>query len=693
MLIKYVKATGGDYSDITTAFTDMLLSGVLASGQIMEYGMYIDSGTYSGTLSGYIPYSGKFNIIGSGTIVYLDPINQISGEYLSALDANLYFQNLVLDTSGHAEYSFTIYSGLGISFSDIQFLNNISGINNLGGSLFLNNSHACGISGTSTTFINNRNSGICIIENSDISCYGTGIYSSNTFISNSKLFNNNTAIKYTSGFNLSIDKSLFYRNIIDVSVQSGNFYSEENTFTSPVNLQDTYIYSDRCIYYSVSGVAQSGSYITNSDIYPISTIDSNISGNNNISEDPLFNSVSVADYNLKLEQTNGSPCIELKLNNTYDESVECELNNTSINIYDNQGKLNLYEFINYIYIQDSVIVLSDYNKEIKFADKINNYKNLNYDIYFNAKFDAYNTKTKSSFNLNINSSDDYPWDWDLVDIKTTQIKENKYIIPRSIIDIEDVVLNYIKVLPNDIFFENIYKNNIKVYNKIIYNGVAYDSSLSVPSENIIWVIDANNQNLIKQNVYTSEVIEKYPLLCPSYTKSLIRPSGLIYIGVNDNYYRFIRSDDPNIELKGKTENGDFLWIPTNINNNYDIRGILSYKDNLFLTASLYATQTTNREIVYSGQANGKLLMYNNNDLFENMILKPDQLNGPISCDLLSGNYYPTDITMYEDGNLLIADYNSGIFKYKLAYDYALLSTSYDDESKILLREYYNDVSL
>jgi hypothetical protein len=56
--------------------------------------------------------------------------------------------------------------------------------------------------------------------------------------------------------------------------------------------------------------------------------------------------------------------------------------------------------------------------------------------------------------------------------------------------------------------------------------------------------------------------------------------------------------------------------------------------------------------------------------------------------------YPTDITVYEDETLMISDYSQPkIYKYNFAYDYAIVGTSYDNLTQILLREDYNDVDL
>ena len=61
--------------------------------------------------------------------------------------------------------------------------------------------------------------------------------------------------------------------------------------------------------------------------------------------------------------------------------------------------------------------------------------------------------------------------------------------------------------------------------------------------------------------------------------------------------------------------------------------------------------------------------------------------------LHENNKLPTDLTVYEDGNIFVADYAniSGIYRYKFAYDYAIVEEQYEKLSRVLLREYYPEV--
>jgi hypothetical protein len=690
MLIKTVKYDGtGDYTNITTAFDDMLVSGIAATGSISEYLMLVDSYTYSGTLSGNIPYSGVFKIIGSGTYFRLtDSISNISGTYKSYFTPNLILENMIIDCSGLNTYTANIPSGFGLELNNIQLINDISGFYNLG-VIKLNKFDSCGISGYSNNFI--TSSGFETISDSNISNYKIAIQSNNLNISTSSIHHNNSGIFYDTNFNIIIDKSLIYGNYKNIQVNSGYCYITQSTIDN-ITISNTYLTCDQCIVNNnISGVALSGSYIYNSKIS--SSLDSNISVSGNISDDPKFNNTSVGDYRLKFKQTEGSPAIEVKRNLNYDSSITVYIDQSKFQIYDNFGIFKNYEFLSYIYIQSSTIVFSDYNREIKFAELKNLYKKLFYKLYSNIQFNEYNVLTDSTLNININQNDPHPYDWDYKELNTTQIIDyNKYIFPRSFINVENIISQKIPNLPLNISFSTINKDNIKPYIIQNFRGITYDYYISSPGNSIVWTIDGSNQSLIKKDIYNNEYIENYPLLSLKPSKSIIRPSGIIYTGVNGDYYNFIKQDDVNFKLLSLSENGDFYFISTQIDQSVDLRGIKTYKDNLLITAGKYSPDITDRLLIQSGNPVGYLFWYNNNDLFLNYTKPIDSINKSI---LASGNYYPTDITVYEDGTILIADYYSpsGLYKYNLCYDYCLINSNYDNETKVLLREYYSNIEI
>jgi hypothetical protein len=476
-------------------------------------------------------------------------------------------------------------------------------------------------------------------------------------------------------------------------------YAVNSNFDDEIHVDNTTLEFDKCILNYSGGVQPNpnqpllGSYFKNSCLNPLHILDSNISGINIRYLDPKYNNVAIGDYRLKLNQTNGSPLIEFVDNSNIASGVTISLDNYKLDLTDSMGNINHDLYSQFVYVQDSTIVLSDYNKETKWAEFANDYKNLDYKIRSILNFSEYNVRTVSSLSINDNEADPYPYDWDYKKITSTKIGDEYFIIPRSVISVEDIINTKINTV-GTVFYRGITKNNITVLDNRNIKGVAFDAKQSNVSESVTWLIDGNNQTLIKQNVFTGTAIETYPLLCPSKYKGKVKPSGVIYVGVDGERAKFLRSDDPNQELFG-SEGGEFSFLPTLMNTKYDLRGVTVYNDNLFITASEYQLDVNDRTIVPSGVSFGRLLQYYSNDLFYNYIKFPGQDGGPIKHSLSLYNKYPTDITKYEDGSLLVADYysQSGIFKYRLAYDYAMISTSYDNETRVLLREFYTDVRL
>lgn len=688
MLVKYLKADGtGDYTNLTTAFSDMLVSGLSSSGDIIDYRLISDGNSYSGVISGYIPYSGEFYIIGNGSIFNLNQSISTSGEYYNQVTPNLYIQNCTLYCSGLSSNVVNIVSGYGVKLSDVQFLLANSGISN-SGLLIIDNVNSNGISGYSSYFLNSSN-GYNFISNLNVSNYNKAIIGNNLYIDNCNIFNNRSGIYYTNSYDILIQNTLLNNIYSDIYLGSGNLNLSYSTIVKNIIVNSGYVYGNSDIFVNgnISGICITG-YLTNCNFND--TIATNLSGSNNINEINLFNNINYNDYRLIFAQTVGSKCIEVKDNSNYSDDIKVNIDNSKLQIYDSQGKVtNL--FLPFIYVQDSSLVVTDLNNEIQFSELKNNYKNLYYEFYNDIIFDLYNIKTESCFSRN-EDFDKYPYDWDILNLKTTEIKEyNDYLISRSYIDIESLIKTKVYTIPGTLSFSNINKNNIKVYNIRDQRGIAYDYYLSSPGKNILWILDGKNQTLIQKNLYSEEIYNSYPLLC-SESKILIKPSGLIYTTPYKDYYKYIVESDPNIEIFSETDNGYFKWICTEINNYVDLRGLTIYDDQLLLTGSKYSNSISDRTIVPTGVCNGFLLWVYNNDTYLNYIKDFSKHNYSL---LTSGNFYPTDLTIYEDGSIFIADYisNSGIYRYKFVYDYALKNITYDNNTRILLREEYNDVDL
>ena len=697
-LIKSVKKDGnGDYTSISAAFTDMLVSGLASTGEIIEYYMIVDDGLYNESFSGYIPYSGLFYITSSGAIFDIYTPISVSGEQKNPLIPNLQINNVTFIVSGLSTNLFTINSNFGFGINNVQIMNDKYGIQNNGGLCSITNCDSYSDPNVSSYFL--RGSGINYIDNLKLSNYETGIYVDNLRMTNSIIHNNRVGIYGKNNSTIDIDHTLFYNNLKAIDFISGYVYVNNSTFDDPIYIDNSFIQLNKIIIndiIGISGAAAATSVILNSCLYPQPILNLNITESGNIYSDPKFNNSIFGDYRLQFKQTEGSSCIEVEPNTNISSDVIIDVNSSLLQLFDEKGLIKLEEYLPFVFTQGSTVLFCNHNNEYTFAEFIKDHKSLSYQLIINAKFTEYNIQTQPSFETNLNYSDPYPWDWDIKTFNTTRIGiDETYLIPRSIINLENIITSKLGSLPGSIFYESITKNHIKIYDQFNYRGISFDSNLSNLSESIIWLIDGNNQSLIKQNLFTGENIETYPLLCASTKKNFARPSGLIYVGVDGDYYKFIKLDDPSFELKCYSEKGDLQWLPTNINTKYDLRGILNYNDNIFITASQYSTDIASRSTIPTGLANGRLLWYKNNDLYYNYTKMPGELNGPTIMSLVSGNYYPTDLTLYEDGSILIADYKSlsGIYKYKLAYDYALVQSSYDNETRILLREYYNDVDL
>jgi hypothetical protein len=701
-IYKIVSQIGGDYNSIEAAFDDMLISGV-ADPSIDNFMMTVDSGVYTGTLSGFIPNSGTFRIHGNQTYFILDNSINLSGNKKYTYQNNLILDNFIIDCSGVSSYWYVITSGFGLQLSNIQLINNFNGILNSSGSLECVGVSSCGLSGSvSGSYFLISDSGMYNdIQGSMISCYNTGLFGNKFRIGyDQSIIHDNGVGIYCSGTNNILDfyNSLMYNNSTDINIHSGELYTNQSTFNSPIYIKNTLFQGYRIIASGIEGPAYVGSSLNDSCLYPYSILDANIATSNIINKDPKFNDAANNDYRLKFGQ-NGSPCISISTIEDYD-SVDFNLDTSKIVLSDDRGKI--IEFLSGIFVQNNTLIFSDYGQEIRFAEFFKLHKNTKYKIGFNILFDQYDTMLKNSFSPQDDIDDPHPWDWESMEIQTPKITEyNTYIIPRSFIDIPSIIDSKSNgILTQKVYFSGVNYDNIKLYKKYNIKGISYDEDLSSPNNSVAWLIDGTNQALIKENVYTNEELEYYPLCCSTPSKGQIRPSGLIYTGVKGDYYTFLKFSDPNKELIGPSENGDFYWVKTDINTTYDLRGIKTYKDNLFITGSQYIGNTvTNRYDIPLFNSVGIVLQYNSNDHFFNYIKMDDKTNtDPLSPKLhilQDNNHYPTDITTYEDGSLLIADYlsKSGIFKYRPAYDYALITSRYDNEARVLLREFYDNVDL
>lgn len=336
----------------------------------------------------------------------------------------------------------------------------------------------------------------------------------------------------------------------------------------------------------------------------------------------------------------------------------------------------------YLYQKGDNIVFSDLMREVQLAKWMSLYSQpMNFTYNFTKTVKETNLVTRSAFSL-VDSDDDWPWEWDYKTLNSPKIDSTSYIIPRSIIDLTDIINNSFGNENYDVDLRNIRVDSFKSLDK---RGISFDYNNSSRSRLAVWMLDSDHM-LTLRDVYGATDLAKYPLLTPPHpsgAKLFIRPSGLIPYGRTENGYGFIIENQLDIVINGIDEFGNFEWLPTDINKNYDLRGVQAYKNDLFITA----VYTTDEE------AQPKLIRYPSKGYYE------DYHNPyPFMMDLNPANSNPTDITVYEDGSFYINEYNidsSGmlIYKYKPRYDYAMREVTNEDNVRLILRENYDDVSL
>lgn len=692
-----IKTGGGDYTDFVTAVSDILVSGLAATGYYDQYVLAVDSGLYSGYFSANVPYSGQLNIVGDSTWFIPTGTSTISGVVFG--NVNVKISNFSIQCSSCANTIFNIYSGSALSLVDTDFLSTTNGIIN-SGTLYLDNISAHGVNPLSGYFI--KDYGSSLIYNTRVSYFMSGIYSQDLSLSNSTIRDNSTSVIGYGGV-VSISNSVIYGTGTGIKFEctpTGELYinSSDIISTTPVQVSGILLYiGDSILYgsgYCISGVVQSGS-IHDSCLYPSGTLIS-ITQTNISNLNPQFNDSSNGDFRLVFKQTTGSPCIEFKNQNIFSSPVELYTEQAQFNIKDKRGTPATNTFTDFIYKQGNTLLLSDYQKELKFANIISEFSDLTHSVEMMANFEVSGVSTKGAFNKN---SSPFPYDWDYKIFNTPEItNRHNYLIPRSVVDITNTISGFVGDWLPRVAFNKIDKRSITPYLFADYRGVAFDYDLSIPGQAVVWMIEGNNQTLIQLNAFTGERLAEYPLFVPDISgKFMSRPSGIIGIGVKGNQYKFVLESDPNVEILADNEGGRLNWILTDLDTHKDARGVLASKNNLFISVTDYNPQSIydrSTTPIYSG-AIGRLVRYDNNNTFEHFIANYTTQVGPSTFILSSGNCYPTDLTIYEDGTLLVADWvqSNQLFRYKLAYDYALVQSTYDTETRILLREYYDNVEL
>lgn len=689
-----------DYSDIVTGINALIASGV-ASGDITEFYLYVDDSYYTGVFDASVPNSGSFYLIGSGTNfapqdtcnVYTegDGVFSINSVSLIGEDTN----NWLLNISGTSV----------LQLRDSSIVAAAYGITTESGTAYMSDSYIGG-SGFGVFFSGNQ----IDVERSDISQFITGIYASNSEISDSHFTNCDTAVSILLSGVTYIERTLIHNGAVGIHKTTGtSTVIKDSTIEAvvpingsggTVNITTTIMDGvSRCI----SGFLASGSYVLDCGLYPTGWYAANVvnepSGINISYAAPSFNNPTLGDYRPKFDYVNGSPYVE-HVSKNIPSGVTLRTEVSNITFSDSKGVVDDLEAHQFIYKQGSSLHLTDYNKEVEFAYFMKNHDDMEYFASTQAKFSVYEQNLLSCFSQDGNHPE--PFDWDLKTFESVQIvtdpTELQYVIPRSYIDLYPIVQSKVGLIGEEFRFDKMSKANIKVYNKEEIQGITFDYDLSEPGSPMAWRVNGRNQLLERINLFTGEAIEVYPLLCPDLGENNVTVvKGVVYVGPRDDKFRFIDIANPSKSYIGETEQGHFKWIDTTINPQFDARGILAYKNNLFITGTRYSRDVYDRRSIpdldSSGVSPGTVIRYYNSHIFSHYITALDSLETR-RMPLDKNNALPTDITIYEDGNLLIADYAnySGLYRYEFAYDYALLEEEYDKLSRVLLRESYPSIN-
>lgn len=707
---------GSTWTDAYTTLSGAII-GILSSGLAnpgyneYNYTLLVDNSLYNEPFDIIVPESGTFNIIGGylpeSTTKYKGKIQLNNTSTLSMHPYNvdsIVLENFDIDCSNSENYIFETHDDTNLILKDITFINCNYGINS-SGNIVLDNVSSCGnSSGIFLTSI-----GETEISHTSISRYNIGIQGTELIISNCKLHDNTIDISYNGS--ITDSNSLYYGSTYGI-LGSGTLSLTHNTINAlnPVTISGGYLTCDYSILqssgeYCIQGDPASGSLINYTILNPSgwdTSLDDYIVTTSILYSDPLFYDSNNNDYNLQFKQTTGSPGVAIEQYVPDDITVKLENAGFLVKYDTDKFKLEWNKYNTLVYKQNNTLLFSDYEKEDILANILHNlnYPELSYDINYILSFSNYEILLNSAFNTASGTYDSWPYDWDYVEINTTEIgPDYKYIIPRSILDFKQIVMDRFESIGWGGTFDNEHtrfnRNNITPYVQIDYRGITYDVDNSYPGVGVGWLIEGRNQKLIKRNLYTGENIIEYPLLLPTPDnyKPYIRPSGLIPVGVQNNDYLFRRPTE-DIEIHALTENGDCQYLDTTLNSQCDLRGIYSYKNNLYITGSEYPyTLTTRSGIITSEIADGIVLRYNSNDIFPYYTTSLTGSGYPDKFYLVSGNYYPTDLTVYEDGTFLVADYISGIYSYIPKYDYAIIESRADRETMLLFREQYNDIDL
>lgn len=656
-----VVAAANSDTDFTYVYIDndfYDFSGALGVSGLFVYGGYALPGTIvSGDIS--IDYEvGKTHLDVTGSTI---------------LDSGIYkFQDVdIYNTS--SSYVFINNSTLTLVNTDIVSEN---GIDNTDGDVGLRNVKAYG----SGIFI--KEGTIESIYNVHYAGYSIGVDQPSIFeeLAISTIHNCGIGVNLNTSGTLTVDTSTFYSNGTGIYGSIDNIVIDNTSFDDylPVEVVITSGYAiDSILKGNIVG-ASGITNIYNSVVYPSNSYLQSISSNS-IYVDPQYSLSEPGDYTLAIataENTKSSPAIDLagKINN-----------NTFVTESTLQGfKFNesfTDDLSPFLFQKENNIVFSDHMRGVLLANIMDQYYENYYVYNYRYLVTVHDVDTENSFSPVIGEPDNWPYEWDYVEMYTPKIETHNYIVPKTVINLGPILNDTIGNTTDTINTDSL---RIKAWKRRDRRGLSYDYEISTPTNIIAWTVDGDHV-LTKKNLYTGEDDGKYMLLSPtpSGEKLYITPSGLIPFGENPNGgYDFSREENINETITGISEDGRFEWYPVDKNTKYDLRGLYATHGNIYIT-SIYTT---------SKNGSPKLIWYPSYGNYEDY----DKTN-PTMFNLHKDNMDPKDITMYEDGTLFVADglYASGVklFKYTPRYDYALKEQFDKNLIRLILRENYNNVSV
>ncbi len=594
----------------------------------------------------------KTNIIVNGTMALTTSMIKFSKCVMTSIVASPYYIFNYSDASSTLELSeCDLFDGRISNTNGRLVMKNCTVVSN---STFDNTSNIVINSGVAD-FVNTNVSSLSntmLLDSSNITFAKCNIISTNTSLTlhnQSNVYSDTSVIKGSTGLILNNSSSYISSSTID-----SGFFS--NTNDNTIEVRDSIILGLDSV--------ESGIFtIENSVFYPTPT---NLLRTQSLTKRPLFKDSSKNDYTPMFGVGTTLEAFELTTTDTnYSQNLEAlVLQNYSINVNE------------FSYIVNNIFTFTDYKKELEFATKLKNVMDYNYDIQYQKKATLTDQMVSSAFpyvdsGINVTT---WPYEWDVKTFANGTIEEETYIVPKSVIDITETIRSEFLFDPSTVSLNNLQVTAVKEDN--IY-GISYDYDNSTNNRKMVWTLN-DDATLIKTDMYSSTEIDRYHLLSKEtpVDKYLIQISGVVPYGKVSNGYKYSLESNSKKLITGVDENFNFEWLPTDKTNGFSLTGILEYKDRLFITGK------------YTIDDSAVILVYPTKGIYTDYTtLTPHVIR-------LDGDISPSDMTVLEDGSFLISNKNNlDLYNYIPQYDYAKIISSNTENTKVLLREQYNNITL